>query len=108
MCVRAFRRLGTLERSTPLVLKFRAVHHVTGFLFFPVVKEARMWIVWHTDGKSVMRPMDVERPDGRRRARAEAGGVRIRGLFETVNCGFVHFSVVHVWPRRKHLLALLA
>ena len=29
--------------------------------------------------------------DGRRRARSVAGGVRIRGLIETGNCGFIHF-----------------
>ena len=32
-CVRVFRLLGTLERNMPVVLKFRSVRNVTGFLF---------------------------------------------------------------------------
>ena len=69
--------LGTRERKMRLVLDFRALRSVTRG---PVYLE----IIDATNGHG-------DAPDGRRRMRADAGGVRIRDLIETGTCGFIPF-----------------
>ena len=63
-CVRVFRLLGTLKRNMTLVLKFRAVQNVTGFLLFPMAKETRMWIVFISTENFLIRLVDVARCNG--------------------------------------------
>ena len=59
-----------------MVSKFRALPR---FMFAPVANDTRTWIEFKLTEQPVMWLMDVARPSCRRRARAEAGGERIRG-----------------------------